>query len=170
MKTLFILRHAKAEEDSDSGKDFDRPLAERGWSDARAIGRAMRERGPAPDMILSSPARRASETASALIEGHGAALALEFDRRLYNATPNALLEVIGGANGESLMLVGHNPGVHHLVLTLTDPADEPLRQQAWEKFPTAALAMIALPIDYWNEVGEGTGHLEALLTPKELRT
>ena len=170
MKTLFVLRHAKAEQDSDRGKDFDRPLAERGWSDARAIGRAMRERGLAPELIVSSPARRASETASALIEGHGEALTIEFDRRVYNATPDALMEVIGEAAGESLMLVGHNPGVHHLVLMLTDPDDQPLRQQASEKFPTAALAMIALPVDDWSEVVEGAGHLEALLTPKELRT
>ena len=168
MKTLLVLRHAKAEADSDSGKDFDRPLAERGWEDSRAMGRAMRDRGLAPELIVSSPARRASETASALVDGHGDALRLDFDQRIYNAPPEALLEVIGEAEGESLMLVGHNPGVQHLVLMLTDPSDQPLREQVEEKFPTAALAMIALPIDDWRATRAGGGHLELLLTPKAL--
>ena len=168
MKTLFVLRHAKAERDSESGKDFDRPLAERGREDARAIGQAMRERGLVPERIVSSPARRAGETASAMIEGYGSALKLEFDRRLYNAAPETLLEVLGDADGASLMLVGHNPGVQQLVLMLTDPSDQPLRTQAEETFATATLATMALPIDDWSEIGVGTGHLENLLTRKEL--
>jgi phosphohistidine phosphatase len=145
MKRLLVLRHAKAEEDSDSGKDFDRPLAERGWQDAADVGRAMRERGLHPDAILASPAKRVVETLAALAEGYGP-LDADYDPRIYNASPETLLDVVRQADdgARTLLLVGHNPGLHMLVLHLTEGDDGGLRARIAESFPTATLAAVDL--------------------------
>lgn len=169
MKTLYILRHAKAERDSETGRDFDRPLAERGWKDARAVGREMRKLGLGPDAALASPAKRAAETLAALEEGYGA-IPANYDRRIYEASPNGLLEIVRGADEGSkhLLLVGHNPGFQSLVLRLT--ADDPrgLRGAVDEKFPTAALAAVELPVDQWRKVKDGAGQIVQMIRPSEL--
>ncbi|HVG21430.1 MAG TPA: histidine phosphatase family protein, partial [Blastocatellia bacterium] len=68
MKTLLLLRHAKSDWDDPKLRDFDRPLAARGKRDAPRIGKALKERGPSPDLIVSSPAARARETIEAVID------------------------------------------------------------------------------------------------------
>jgi phosphohistidine phosphatase len=145
MKRLLVLRHAKAEEDSASGKDFDRPLARRGWQDAAEVGRAMRERGLHPDAIIASPAKRVVETLAALAEGYGP-VGADYDRRIYNAAPDTLLDVVRQADdgAQTLLLVGHNPGLHLLVLDLTRGDDGGLRARIEGTFPTATLAAIDL--------------------------
>jgi phosphohistidine phosphatase len=169
MKTLYILRHAKAERDSASGRDFDRPLAERGWNDARAIGREMRRRGLDPDAVAASPAKRAAETLAAVEEGHGAVPA-SYDRRIYDASADALLDIVREADDEAkrLLLVGHNPGFQLLLLRLTADDPQGLRESAGEKFPTAALAVVELPVDEWRKVKEGAGQITAMIRPGEL--
>ena len=164
MKRLLVLRHAKAEEDSASGKDFDRPLARRGWQDAGEVGRAMRERGLHPDAIIASPATRVVETLAALVEGYGA-LDADYDRRIYNASAGTLLDVIREADddAQTLLLVGHNPGLHLLVLDLTDGDGGGLRTRIENSFPTATLAALDLAIPSWTETGDTKGELVDLI-------
>src|SRR5258706_1241122 len=128
MKRLLVLRHAKAERDSATGRDFDRPLAERGWKDAADVGRVIRERGLCPDAIIASPAKRVVETLSALAQGYGS-LQPDYDQRIYNASPETLLDVIRQADdsAQTLLLVGHNPGLQLLLLDLTRGDDRGLR-------------------------------------------
>lgn len=64
------------------------------------------------------------------------------------------------------LIVGHNPGLHALVLVLAK--DEPMRRRAVEKFPTAAFATIDLAAVRWDEIAPGTGHLRALIVSREL--
>ena len=71
MKTLHVLRHAKSDWGDSSLRDFDRPLNERGWKAAKSMGRVMRERGIAPDLVLVSPAARTTETLARVEEGFG---------------------------------------------------------------------------------------------------
>jgi len=157
MKRLLVLRHAKAEEDSASGRDFDRPLAERGWHDASEVGRAMRERGLHPDAIIASPAKRVVETLAAVAEGYGP-LEADYDRRIYNASPETLLDVVRQADdgAQTLLLVGHNPGLQLVLLGLT-------RGQAGESFPTAALAVVNLAVASWADADQASGELVDLL-------
>lgn len=168
MKTLFVLRHAKAERDSDSGKDFDRPLADRGWRDAERIGREMRERGFKPDRVLASPAKRAAETVTALARGYGP-LEAELDQRLYNAPADRLMEIANEADDASqrLLLVGHNPGLETLILRLA--GDEQHCDRIADGFPTAALAVVELPASQWRDVRERTGRIVDLIVPRDLR-
>jgi phosphohistidine phosphatase len=157
MKRLLVLRHAKAEEDSPSGKDFDRPLAERGWDDAAEVGRAMRKRGFAPDAIVASPAKRVVETLAALAEGYGA-LDPAFDQRIYNASLGTLFEVVRAADdgAQALLLVGHNPGLQLLLLDLT-------RGRIGEHFPTAALAIVDIAVASWADAGAHSSDLVNLI-------
>ena len=164
MKRLLVLRHGTAEDDSASGKDFDRPLAERGRQDAAEVGRAMRERGLHPDAIIASPAQRVVETLAALAEGYGP-LEPVYDRRIYNALPGALLDVIRQTDdgAQTLLLVGHNPGLHLLVVGLTHDSEGGPHAQIEASFPTATLAAVDLAISSWTEADEASGELADLI-------
>ena len=167
MKTLYILRHAKAERDTATGQDFDRPLAERGWDDAERVGRAMRARALEPDAVLASPATRAAETVEALARGYGP-LRPNYDERIYDAPVDRLLEIVRGADdsAERLLIVGHNPGFEALVLRL---ADEETSDRIVDGFPTAALAVVELPVSHWTGVRERTGRLIDVIVPGALK-
>jgi phosphohistidine phosphatase len=164
MKTLYVLRHAKAERDSDTGKDFDRPLAERGWSDAELVGREARSRGLEIDAVLASPAKRAAQTVEAFARGFGA-LDQEWEQGIYNASLDRLLEIVGEADdtAERLLIVGHNPGFEMLVLSLAGNG------ALMDGLPTAGFAAIELPADQWSDVREGTGTVAALILPRDIR-
>jgi phosphohistidine phosphatase len=163
MKRLLVLRHAKAEAESASGKDFDRPLAERGWQDATAVGRAMRERGLCPDAIVASPARRVVETLAALAEGYGK-LDPDYDRRIYNASPETLLDVVREADDavQTILLVGHNPGLPLLLLQLAHTDNHDLLARIEQGFPTATLAVVELA-DRWADAGSPRGKVVDLI-------
>ena len=159
MKTLLLLRHAKSSRDDTSLRDFDRPLEDRGKRDAPRMGKLLKERGPLPDIIISSPAVRARETAEAFAAAAGIILGLQFDDKIYDATSAELLKVIRHVSNKSscAMLVGHNPGFEDLVSRLTG---------SHKNMPTAALACIEFKIKSWDDVEDGQGNLLWLLTPK----
>src|SRR5215472_16046156 len=112
MKTLLLLRHAKSDWDDHSLSDFDRPLASRGERDAPRIGKALRERGPLPEIIINSPAVRAKTTAEAVIKSAGLGINPQFDERIYGASPPELLALIRRIPDSisCALMVGHNPG------------------------------------------------------------
>ena len=162
MKTLYLMRHAKSSWEDASLSDFERPLNDRGLSAAPFMGKLMREKGLEPDVILSSPAERAKQTASLVKEASGISHEIRFDDRIYEASPHTLVQVaseIDNAN-TSAMLVGHNPGMEGFIRYLTGNL---------EPMPTAALAGIKLNIDKWSEIADGCGDLLEILRPKDLR-
>lgn len=169
MKRLLVLRHAKTEYDAATGRDFDRALTERGRRDAQAVGRAMRERGLVPDAIVASPAKRVVETLAALAEG-SEPLEPAYDPRVYNAAPETLLEVIREADddAQTVLLVGHNPGLPLLLLDLTAGDDHGFRASVADGFATATLAAVALEVRNWAEIGPDSGVITSLITPREL--
>ena len=166
MKTLYVLRHAKAERDSDTGRDFDRALTERGWSDAELVGSETRKRGLEIDAVLASPAKRAAETVEAFARGYGD-VELEWEPGIYNALVDRLIEIVQAADDETerLLIVGHNPGFEGLVWALADEGAAKLRYG----MPTAAMAAIELPVDTWSEVLERTGRVTEFIAPSNLR-
>jgi phosphohistidine phosphatase len=155
MRRLLLLRHAKAVPATDPLVDIDRPLAERGERDARRIGERLRGRLQ-PALIVTSPAARALRTAQLVADAIGyvrAAIAL--DRRLYLAEPAAILEIIAAQSAavETLLVVGHNPGltdlVHRLLPTF-DVDDLPtcavvgldyVEATAWDRIASAAAVL-----------------------------
>lgn len=168
MKTLTVLRHAKSTWDDPVARDFDRPLNRRGRKAARTIGREMQSLGLRFDRVLASPAVRVVETLADVGEGYGQALAPEFDKRVYLASAETLLEFVQGAADEvaALLLVAHNPGLENLVLLLA--GEGALRSEVLVKYPTATLAEISLPVDHWSEVREGIGTLARFIRPRDL--
>lgn len=156
MKTLTLFRHAKTERDSDSGRDFDRRLIDRGRDDSKRMGEEIRKLGLAFDLVISSPAARAAETAEL------AGLEVRFDERIYDASTGQLLEIVRAMDDEidRLAMIGHNPGFERLVSRLIGQSVE---------MPTGSLAEIVVPVDRWNEAAEGNGRLTRFLKPKELR-
>lgn len=161
MKTLYLLRHAKSNWKEPGLQDFDRPLNERGREAAPLVGRLIRKRKLRVDLLLSSPAARARQTADLVKESAGLSADLLNDERIYEADAVALLEVVTQAaeSADTLMLVGHNPGMEELLTLLTGEE---------QHMPTAALACVALDVDQWGKARAGTGRLEWLVRPKEL--
>ena len=155
MKSLTLFRHAKTERESNTGRDFDRMLNERGLRDAKRMGKEVRKLGLQFDLVLSSPARRAAETADL------AGLSSQFDERIYNASAGELLAIVQEAGHaiDRLVMVGHNPGFASLASRLIGQNIE---------MPTGSLAEIELPIGHWRDAGRGEGTLVRLLKPKEL--
>jgi phosphohistidine phosphatase len=168
MKTLTLLRHAKSTWDDPVQRDFDRPLNDRGRKAARTIGREMQAKGLHFDKVLASPAIRVIETLSDVAEGYGQPIEPEFDKRIYLAAAEALLEFVQTTDDDvsGLLIVGHNPGLENLVLMLS--RESALRGEVAVKYPTATLAEISLPIQHWSEAREGTGTLTRLIRPRDL--
>jgi phosphohistidine phosphatase len=160
MKTLFILRHAKSSWDNPDWSDFERPLNSRGLDAARFIGGLIYERQLAPQIIISSPAKRAKQTAVLVKELAEISKPIIFDERIYEASPLALFNLIRefDAKYESVLIVGHNPGFENLVRMLTGENIS---------MPTAALVRINLDVENWHELGTVSNELEFLIRPRE---
>jgi phosphohistidine phosphatase len=141
-------------------KDFDRPLSERGKSDAQLIGEYIRK--SKADLVISSPAERARQTAELALKAAGLKVELRFDKRIYDAEVHRLLNVISQIEdaAKSVVLIGHNPGFEELLEALTGENRD---------LPTASLACIELRAERWSKVRAGVGHLKWLVAPKELR-
>jgi phosphohistidine phosphatase len=160
MKTLFLLRHAKSSWDDPNLPDFDRPLNKRGLKTAPFVGKLMKERKIQPDIILSSPAKRAAHTAELVKESGQLKANIMFNEEIYEASPLKLLSILSKVEDKylSVLMVGHNPGMEELLKILTGEN---------ESMPTAALAKIELKISSWKEISENSGKLEFLIRPKE---
>lgn len=163
MKTLFILRHAKSSWDDLDLSDFDRPLNKRGLKTAPLMGEKIYENLFQPAIIVSSPAKRAKQTAILVKESAQILKKIGYDERIYEASPFRLLEIICelDENRDSAMIVGHNPGLEGLLKLLTGEL---------RIMPTAALAVIDLNIENWNETSADCGNLRLLITPKDFES
>ncbi len=161
MKTLYILRHAKSDWGDGGWSDSERPLNKRGRIAAPLMGEAMKNRGFEPETIISSPAVRAKQTAGLVRKAAELKGAINYDSRIYEASPQTLLQVVAEITDAlaSAMIVGHNPGLEGLVKILTGES---------QTMPTAALAVIDLDISHWNQTISATGKLRELLRPKEM--
>ncbi|HEV2863308.1 MAG TPA: histidine phosphatase family protein [Pyrinomonadaceae bacterium] len=158
MKTLYLLRHAESGLREQGLRDFDRPLNGRGREAAPLVGRFIRKRGLRVDLMLSSPAVRARQTADLVREAAGLSADLLYDERIYEADAARLLEVVTQAeSADALMLVGHNPGMEELLTFLTGEE---------RHMTTAALACVLLDVEKWAEAR--AGRLEWLVRPREL--
>jgi phosphohistidine phosphatase len=168
MKHLLLLRHAKAEPGTGGMRDRDRPLAPRGHRDAELIGRALAAEPP-PDLILCSPALRTRETLAGLLRPFVARPPVDLEEALYSGERDYIATIAAhGGDAGRLLVIGHNPTIHLTALALAADGDAALRLRLAEKFPTAALAVLALPIAAWRELAAGQGTLESLLFPRDL--
>lgn len=162
MKTLLVLRHAKSSWKDPSLTDHDRPLNTRGQRAAPRMGQLLAHRQLVPDVVLSSTARRAHETATLVTEACGFHDEVETRPGLYLAAPSEWLTVLGNVSNHSqcVLVVGHNPGLEELVLLLGGEH---------QQMPTATLAQLELPVDSWSELEElPRGRIVEIWRPREL--
>lgn len=170
MRRLFLFRHAKAESSQPGQKDITRALIERGRRDAARIGGYMASHALMPDRVLVSPARRTQETwkclSGALKPAPGAATI----EKLYDATPHTILAAIKDApqSAHTLLIVGHNPGLHEIALMLIASGDIDARERLREKLPTSGLVIIDFAFDDWSKLHPQSGRLERFVSPKTL--
>lgn len=141
MQRLILMRHAKAERQSDSGQDFDRPLSPRGRVQAAAMGGVLAGAGLTPTAALVSAARRTQETWG-LAEQAFPGVPATIDRALYNTSWLSMLEMIQARETETLLVVGHNPTVHELALALLrdGSASAAVIAKVQSQFPPATAA------------------------------
>jgi phosphohistidine phosphatase len=175
MRRLMLLRHSKTENDAPSGRDRDRRLDDRGRRDAAEIGGWIGRHPPFAGSVLVSPAVRAHQTWEIAWQAMKALVPepqVELVPELYGADPSQLLETIrdaSAADPKTLMLVGHNPGMHELALALTGSGDAAGRKALADNLPTSGLAIFDFGIDDWADVAFRRGRLVRFMSPKLLK-
>lgn len=154
MKNLILIRHAKSSWRDPDLQDIERPLNQRGKRDAPSMGRLLKERGLTPDLIVSSPARRACHTARKIAAETGyPKAAIRISEAVYMRGVDALVSLLCSLDDDSqrVYLIGHNPD-------LTDLANR-LSNTYIDEMPTCAVASIDFPFDSWTRVGQEKGKL-----------
>jgi phosphohistidine phosphatase len=167
MKTLSIIRHAKAARSEEYASDFERPLTERGERDASRLGALLHRLEPPADWWVSSPATRTRQTTEQMSEACGFGGEIQWSPEVYEAGADELLALLGKIPPDALhtVIVGHNPGMEALVSGLAAGAPGRLNLH----MTPATLALIRLEIVRWNQIRWGAGRLELLATPKALK-
>jgi phosphohistidine phosphatase len=169
-KTLYILRHAKAENGHASQDDHARTLSARGVEGAAVMGNFLVKHGVKPEKVLCSTAIRTAETLIKLEECYRHPLPVEYREKLYLASASDMLAMIADTPEEirRLMVIGHNPGIHQLCLKLAKEGDEDLLDTLSLKFPTCAFAAIEFDHATWADLKIASGRLTDFVTPKML--
>ncbi len=170
MRRLLLFRHAKAERGVAGAPDRDRTLIERGRKDAARIGAYMATHHLVPDRVLLSPAVRCQETWKYAAKEMKPAPAAMSAEKLYDATPHAILAVIKDAPvaAHTLLVCGHNPGLHELAQMLIASGDVDARERLNEKLPTSGLVIVEFAFDDWARLHPHSGRLERFVSPKSL--
>ncbi len=174
MKTVILLRHAKSDWSDTTQRDFDRPLNGRGERAAALMGSWAKREALRFDRIVASPAARVKDTFGKFMESYGPYPEPVWDKRVYLASAATIADVIAEADDgdESVLLVGHNPGLEEFILGhVADDGKSQLREDVAEKFPTASIAVLDFPIAHWRDLadgGTGTGQLRRFIRPRDL--
>jgi phosphohistidine phosphatase len=170
MKTVTLFRHAKSgDKDNPNVADIDRPLADRGLKAAPKMGMALRDRGVRPDLILCSPSVRTRQTlALAQALAWDKPPETRFEKKLYEATAQTLLKLVKEApdNVGHVMLIGHNPGLQDLAVSLAAPG--PDREKLMQKLPTASAVSFAFGHKRWKNLKPGAGRVILFISPNTL--
>ncbi len=161
MKTLLVVRHAKAKRGPEFTSDLDRPLAKRGKGDIETVAKALLATGLIPHQVVSSPAKRARQTATRLCAAMACDAEVEIYDDLYFGDMSEQLALLRRLDddAEIAAVVGHNPALEELVAYLTSQA-VPLG--------TCHIAQLAVPGE-WAALGPGGATLQRIWTPDRSR-
>jgi len=171
MRTLILLRHAKSRWTDPSVGDHERPLTKRGIKAASRMGRYIADNKLIPDLILCSDAVRTRATLKLVAEAVGEQLPPTcITEDLYLASPDTILSMIASQPyvRRRIMVIGHNPGLHMLALTLPVNGETGDIADLAIKYPTAALAEISFDTDTWDDIQPATGTLKRFIVPRNL--
>jgi len=161
MKRLILMRHAKSDRGSPALPDQDRPLDTRGQHAATALGDWLRAHNLAPNEVLCSTATRTQETCARLALPHAPAL----HGALYLAEAPEMLRLLREAEGDTVLMIGHNPGIAEFAASLLAA---PPAHDRFDDYLTGATLVARFDIDHWRDLRPGTGHAAAFVIPREL--
>lgn len=167
-RTLYLLRHAKSSWRKGGLDDRERPLNARGHQAARLVA-AHLARQPTPGLVLCSSARRTRETFDYIAHALAVAPPVSIEDALYLATARAIMERIEAVpeNVATLLVIGHNPGLHELAGLLARHGARHDRARLAGKFPTAALASFRLA-GPWHAIAHAPIALTGYIIPSDL--
>lgn len=171
MRRLLLFRHAKATRSKLGTEDRTRVLIQRGRKDSARIGAYMAADALVPDRVLISPAARTQETWRFAAPAFHSVVEVVMAEPLYDATLDAITAIIKEtpATIHSLLVIGHNPGLHELALMLIASGNADARERLKERLPTAELVIIDFAFDDWSKLHRQSGRLERFVSPKALK-
>lgn len=160
MKKLYLIRHAKSDWSNPSLDDFDRPLSQRGKKNAPFMGEILKNKGINPDLIISSPAYRARETARKIAKKIKYIEEIMYNEYIYEASLKTILEVMNFIEDEydEVILVGHNPGLNMLAFYLVNFN---------ENLPTSGVIEIEFNCQTWREASKSNAKFVSFEYPKK---
>jgi phosphohistidine phosphatase len=167
---LMLLRHAKSEKAEPGLRDHERRLNDRGERDAETIGAYLARHGLLPDLVAVSTSQRTRQTWEHVAAMLSASPPASFEERLYNAGTEAILAVVKETKPavRTLMVIGHNPGLHEVARLLIASGDVEARERLNEGLPTTGLAVIDFAGKDWRKLHPHGGRLERFVTPRSL--
>jgi len=151
--------------------DRTRALIERGRRDAARIGAYMAAEALVPDTVLISPSVRTQETWKFAAPALRSDIEVVTEDRLYDATVETIAGLLRNtpATVQSLLVIGHNPGLHDLALMLTTSGNAEAWKLLKRKFPTAGFVIIDFAFDDWSKLSDRSGRLDRFVSPRLLR-
>ncbi len=160
MKKLYLIRHAKSDWSNPSLDDFDRPLNKKGKKNASFMGKILRKKEVLPDLIISSPAYRARETAKKIAKKVNYREEIMYNEYIYEASLKTILEIINFIEDEydEVFLIGHNPALNMLAFHLTNFNTN---------LPTCGILEIEFNCQIWREVSKKCAKFVSFEYPKK---
>ena len=160
-RTLILMRHAKSSWSNMALPDHDRPLNKRGRRSAAALGDWLRARDLLPDEVLTSTATRTLDT----LAGLGITAPTRRLRNLYHAEAETMMDVLKGASGATVLMLGHNPGIGALAARLVARAPD---HERFHDYPTCATLVARFPVETWVDITWGSATAEDFVIPRAL--
>ena len=165
MKRLILTRHAKSSWDDPLTPDHDPPLNERGKAAAADLGQWLASRGSVPDQVLCSDSLRTRKTWSGIAPALPGTPVLELKPALYHAGAEVMLAVLRHATADTVMMVGHNPGIAEFAARIV--AHAPVNPE-FARYPTGATLVVDFVAASWADIGFGQGAVDDFIVPREI--
>jgi phosphohistidine phosphatase len=164
MKQLYIVRHAKSDWGNEFLQDIDRPLSQRGYEDAYRMAEHFKKTQKIPELIVSSPASRAINTAFIFARKFGInEKEVVIEKRIFEANESKLSELISELpdSKNTVMLFGHNPGLTNFINSVSD--------KEIDNLPTCGIVLLSYELKSWKKIYEQTAHFNSFYFPKQFR-
>ncbi|MCB1387857.1 MAG: histidine phosphatase family protein [Rhodobacteraceae bacterium] len=165
MKRLILTRHAKSSWDDPTMSDHDRPLNERGKAAAADLGEWLASRGYVPGEVLCSDAERTQKTWEGIEPALPGTPILTLKPALYHAGPDVMLAVLRHASADTVMMIGHNPGIAEFASRIV--AQEPPIPE-FHRYPTGATLVVSFEAPTWTDVDWHSGSVRDFIVPREI--
>jgi phosphohistidine phosphatase len=165
MKRLILTRHAKSSWDDPLTPDHDRPLNDRGKAAAADLGQWLASRDYVPEEVLCSDSLRTRKTFSGIAPALPGAPVLELKPALYHAGPDVMMAVLRHAKADTVMMIGHNPGIAEFAARLVA---HPPHSAEFGRYPTGATLVVDFDVPDWDAVTFGSGITVDFIVPREI--